>query len=125
MYRRDAEEERKALEELLRDRPMANAASVRAELLEGDIDVSLSVSVEAAINDTTFGEPVTAAAVLPKADPIILQIYALGDVGKALEAAVGDGRTHRITGKMLVGDGGGDLLAVHAVIANNVRTPQG
>ena len=108
-------------EELLREGPISSAENVRKELLEGDINVSLHATVEAAIEDTSFGEAVTAARIMPTEYPHLVPTFALGDAGEALKAAVGDGKPRLIVGKLLVGDGGGNLLAVHAIVAADVR----
>ena len=108
-------------EELVREWPVPSPANVRRDLLEADIDVSLHATVVAAIEDTTCGGPVTAAAILPVECATAVPTFALGDPGTALRAAVGDDKPRKIVGKMWVGDGGGYLLAVHGIIASDVR----
>ena len=115
------EERREMYEDLLRDGVVSSPENVRRDLREVDTDVSLHGTVEATIEDTTCGEAVTAAAVMPVDYPHPVTTFALGDRGEALKAAVGDGKRRLIVGKLLVGDGGGDLLAVHAIVANDVR----
>ena len=114
-------DERETYEELVREWPIPSPANVRRDLLEADIDVSLHATVVAAIEDTTCGGPVTAAAILPVECATAVPTFALGDPGTALRAAVGDDKPRKIVGKMWVGDGGGYLLAVHGIIASDVR----
>ena len=121
MTSEDQDRERAMYEELLRETPGSSAENVRRELLDGDIEVSLRATVSAAIDDTTFGEAVTVAAIMPTAYCHIVTTFAVGGPGEALKAAVLDGEPRLIVGKMLVGDGGGDLLAVHAIFAADVR----
>lgn len=126
MHPLDSESYRKSLEELLEDRPMPYASNIRRHLGTDDIEdvnVSLHGTVEAVIKDSTGDETVTAAAILPTAHNVVTEVFALGQAGDALSAAVNDGKPRKIVGKMLVGDGGGDLLAVHAIIASAVRAP--
>ena len=113
-------DERVMLEELLREMPCSSAAVVREGLLEGDVDVSLHARVGAAIEDTTWGETVIAAAVLPIEWSQPVQTCALGEAGAALQAAVGDDKPRKIVGKMFLGDGGGDLIAVSCIYAKEV-----
>lgn len=115
------EETHEMYEEMLREGPSSSAENVRRDLHEVDIDVSLHATIEAVIEDTTWGEAVTAAVVMPVDYPHPVTTFALGSPGEALKAAVGDGKPRLITGKMVVGDGGGDLLAVHAIVASDVR----
>ncbi len=113
-------DERTRLESFLRDGPGCSAAVVRKELLEGDVDVSLHARVGAAIKDTIDGETVVAAAVLPIEWDQPVQTFALGEAGAALQAAVGDAKPRKIVGKMPLGDGGGDLIAVSCIFAKEV-----
>lgn len=113
-------DERVMYEELLRERPCSSAAGVREGLLEGDVDVSLHARVAAAIEDTTWGETVITAAVLPIECEEVVQTCALGEAGAALQAAVGDDTPRKIVGKMFLGDGGGALAAVSCIYAKEV-----
>lgn len=113
-------DERVMLEELLRETPGSSAENVRAGLLEGDVDVSLHAEVKAAIEDTTWGETVIAAAVYPIGHAKVVTVSALGQAGAALQAAVGDDKPRKIVGKMFLGDGGGDLMAVSCIYAQEV-----
>ena len=113
-------DERVMLETLLRETPGSSAAVLRKGLLEEDVDVSLHARVGAAIEDTVLGETVIAAAVLPIVYPKVVQTFALGEAGAALQAAVGDHKPRKIVGKMCLGDGGGDLLAVSCIYAKEV-----
>ena len=108
-------------EELLREWPTSSAENVRSHLLEADINVSLHGTVVAVLEDTSFGEPVTVAALMPTEYPHAVQTFALGEPGDALKAAASDGKPRLIIGKLMVGDGGGDLLAVHTIVAADVR----
>lgn len=114
-------DERVMYEELVREWPVSSPDNVRRDLVELDIDVSLRATVVAAIEDTSFGGPVTAAAILPVECGIVVPAFALGEPGAALRAAVGDDKPRKIVGKMAVGDGGGYLLAVHGIVASDVR----
>lgn len=128
MYRIDPERRRQELEDLLRDRPIESACNIRRDLGTDDIEdvnVSLHGTVEAVIEDSTGDETVTAAAILPSAHGVVTEVFALGLAAEeALRAAVADGKPRKIVGKMLVGDGGGDFLAVHAIIASDVGPPE-
>lgn len=115
------EEEREMYEEMLREGPVSSAENVRRDLREVDTDVSLHARIEAAIEDTTWGEAVTAAAVTPVDYLHPVTTFALGAPGEALKAAVGDSKPRLIVGKLLVGEGGGDLLAISGIIAADVR----
>ena len=117
----DQEKERAMYEELVREWPTASAENVRKGLLEADIDVSLHATVAAAIEDASFGETVTVAGIMPIEYEQCVPTFALGDTGEALKAAVDDGKPRLIVGKMSVGDGGGDQLAIHAIVAADVR----
>ena len=108
-------------EELVREWPTMSAENVRKELLEADIDVSLHGTVMAAIDDASFGEAITVAGIMPIEYAKCVPTFALGDAGEALKAAVGDGKPRLIVGKMWVGDGGGDQLAIHSIVAADVR----
>ena len=108
-------------EELLRERPASSAENVRQALVETDVNVSLHGTVVAAIEDASFGEAVTVAGIMPIDYPKCVPTFALGDPAEALKAAVGDGKPRLIVGKMFVGDGGGDLLAISAIVATDVR----
>lgn len=117
----DQDKERAMYEELLREQPISSAENVRKDLLEADINVSLHGTVEAAVEYASGGESVTLAAFMPTEYPHVVPTFALGEPGDALKAAVSDGKPHLIVGKMMVGDGGGDLLAVHTIVATDVR----
>ena len=117
----DQEKERAMYEELVREWPTMSAENVRKELLEADIDVSFHGTVMAAIEDASFGEAVTVAGIMPIEYAKFAPTFALGGPGEALKAAANDGKPRLIVGKMLVGDGGGDQLAVHMIIAADVR----
>ncbi len=126
MHQLDPESYRRSLKELLEDRPMPYASNIRRHLGIDDIEdvnVSMHGTVEAVIEDSTGDETVTAAAILPTAYGVVTEVFALGQAGDALSAAIGDGKPRKIVGKMVVGDGGGDLLAVHAIIASAVPAP--
>ena len=108
-------------EELVREWPTMSAENVRKELLEADIDVSFHGTVMAAKEDASFGEAVTVAGIMPIEYDQCMPTFALGDPGEALKAAANDGKPRLIVGKMLVGDGGGDQLAVVMIVADDVR----
>ncbi len=113
-------DERARFEALLREGVGCSARVVRRELLEGDVDVSLHARVGAAIEDATHGETVIAAVVLPVEWPQVLPTFALGEAGAALQAAVGDDKPRKIVGKMALGDGAGDQVAVSCIVAKEV-----
>ena len=121
MVDEDQERTRRIYESFLRDIPRSSPEALRRCLDEIDLNVSLHATVEAAIDDDTWGETVTAAAVVPVDYPMPVTTEALGELADTLKQAVMDGKPRLIVGKMSVGDGGGDLLAVHSIYATDVR----
>ena len=95
-------DERTMLEELLRETPGTSAVNVRKHLRDGDVEVSLHARIGAAIEDTRYGEPVIAAAVMLVEWSTVVPTFALGEAGAALQAAVGDDKPRKIIGQ----DGG-------------------
>ena len=118
----DQERTRRIYESFLReDVGSSSAAAIRRNVVEMDIDVSLHATVEAAIDDDTWGETVTRAAVVPIEYELPVTTHALGDLADTLKNAVGDGKPRRIVGKLSVGDGGHDFVAIHSIYATDVR----
>ena len=121
MVDEDQDRTRRIYESFLRDIPRSSPEAFRRCVDEIDLNVSLHATVEAAIDDDTWGETVTAAAVVPVDDHMPVTTEALGELADSLKKAVMDGKPRLIVGKMSVGDGGGDFLAVHSIYATDVR----
>lgn len=119
--REEQDRMRRIFESLLRDIPPSRPGAVRRGLVEANFGVSLHATVEAAIDDNTWGETVTMAAIVPIDYEMPVPTLALGELGEALKNAVGDGNPHFIAGKMAVGDGGDDWVAIHHIYAAEVR----
>ncbi len=116
------ERTRRIWESSLRDDGGAvSAAAIRQNVVEIEHDVSMHATVEAAIDDDTWGETVTRAAVVPVDYGVPVTTHALGDLADALKDAVGDGKPRRIVGKLAIGDGGHDFAAIHSIYATDVR----
>lgn len=119
--REEQDKTRRIFESFLRDIPPSPADAVRRGLVETNFDVSLHATVKAAIDDNTWGETVTTAAIVPIDYGVPVPTLALGELAEALKDAVGDANPRFIVGKMAVGDGGGDLVAIHHIYAADVR----